>query len=397
MTMAIDDVSFYTLTGEEINRSYLVEQMINYYNMKLEVGETKVTDFNEGSEIRNLLEAIAVDMYVLMEEENQLTAMGFVHTAEGEFLDMHGANPFINLPREEGSESSGFVIFSTDEPVLSETIIPEGTIVINSETGLEYSTLNDAIISVNEDNVTVAVECLTTGADGNCNIGGIDIISDSIADIPTLTVTNEDNITGGSDYEEDDEYRERLLSYIRKDDFGSLNYYNKLGTTIEGVHDITLIDDEEDGETVYTKIVLVNGNIKPTPEDVLADVLEVYTDINNIVIGHIFNVSKPNYVNVDLTLDLIVSVEISEELIKTLLSEIFDGGSSISAGFEFEGLFMGQDLTGEMLKSNLILLDGVETVEVYETGQSNELDIIEVEDSEVCKLGTVTINQIISE
>ena len=58
---------------------------------------------------------------------------------------------------------------------------------------------------------------------------------------------------------------------------------------------------------------------------------------------------------------------------------------------------MGQDLTGEMLKSNLILLDGVETAKVYETGQSNELDIIEIEDNEVCKLGTVTINQIISE
>lgn len=398
--MAIDDVSFYTLTGEEINRSYLVEQMINYYNMKLEVGETKVTDFNEGSEIRNLLEAIAVDMYVLMEEENQLTAMGFVHTAEGEFLDMHGANPFINLPREEGCESSGFVIFSTDEPVLSETIIPEGTIVINSETGLEYSTLNDAIISVNEDNVTVAVECLTTGSDGNCNVGEIDIISDSLADVPTLTVTNEDNITGGADYEEDEEYRERLLNYIRKDDFGSLNYYNKLGADVDGVHDLTLIDDDaekEEGETVYTKIVLVNGDVKPTPADVLADVLEAYTDINNIVIGHIFNVGRPNYVVVDLTLDLTVSVEISAELINTSLSEIFDGGSSISAGFEFEGLFMGQDLTGEMLKSNLVLLDGVESVKVYETGQSAELDIIEVDDNEVCALGTVTINQRVSE
>lgn len=393
MKMAIDDVSFYTLTGEEINRSYLVEQMIDYYGLKLEVGETKVTDFNEGSEIRNLLEAIAVDIYVLMEEENQLTAMCFVSSAEGEYLDMHGANPFINLPREEGSESNGFVTFSTDEPVISETVIPEGTIVANSTNGLEYSTVYDATLNIGDDSVMVAIECLTTGADGNCDVGEIDILSDSFADIPTLTVTNENKITGGTDYEEDEEYRQRLLNYIRKDDFGSLSYYNKLGYEVEGVHDITLIDDPNE---VYNKIVLVNGNVKPTPDAVLADVLEKYTNINNIVIGHSFNVDKPNYIEVPLTIDLTVSVEINEEVINTILSEIFDGGGSISPSFEFEGLYMGQNLTGEMIKSNLILLDGVESVSVYKTGDESELEVIETAADEVCKLGTVTINQSIS-
>ena len=78
--MAIDDVSFFTVTGEEISREYLVNQMIGYYNMKLGIGETKVTDFNEGSEIRNLLESIAIDSYIIMEDKNELSKIAFIET-----------------------------------------------------------------------------------------------------------------------------------------------------------------------------------------------------------------------------------------------------------------------------------------------------------------------------
>ena len=51
--MALNEVSFYNTNGDEISISNIVNQMINYYNLKHEVGETVVTDFNEGSEIRH--------------------------------------------------------------------------------------------------------------------------------------------------------------------------------------------------------------------------------------------------------------------------------------------------------------------------------------------------------
>ena len=56
--MALEEVSFYNTNGDEINLTNLVDQMINFYELKSEVGETRLTDFNEGSEIRNLLEAL---------------------------------------------------------------------------------------------------------------------------------------------------------------------------------------------------------------------------------------------------------------------------------------------------------------------------------------------------
>ena len=71
--MALNEVSFYNTNGDEINLTNIVNQMINYYQLKLEVGETAVTDFNEGSEIRNLLEGFAVGIYALLEEQHEAT------------------------------------------------------------------------------------------------------------------------------------------------------------------------------------------------------------------------------------------------------------------------------------------------------------------------------------
>ena len=80
---SLNDESFYNILGEEISRNGLVQQMINFYGLLLEVGETRITDFNEGSEIRNFLETIAVDHYVILEDQNEHAKITFIDTAYG--------------------------------------------------------------------------------------------------------------------------------------------------------------------------------------------------------------------------------------------------------------------------------------------------------------------------
>ena len=391
--MAIDDVSIYTLTGEEISRTSILNEMINFYGLLLEAGQTKITDFNEGSEIRDLLEAFAVLGYIIIENKNELTSIGFIDSADGEFLDKHGANPFIDLPRDMGSEANGTVTFTIPTALTSEAVIPEGTIVVNSSTGLEYSTMNDIVFDTESTSVTVAVECLTAGEEGNCEIGEIDTIDEIITDIPELTVSNESKITGGTDYEEDEEYRERLLAYKRRDDFGSLPYYLDLGESVEGVHDIILVDDEH-----YTSKVLVNGYTKPTSSEVLSDVLEVYTDINNHIHNQSFTVGTPDYIIVDMSVDLSVNTEISSDTVETLIKDFIDGTNNLNMlGFEFNGLYMGSNLTSEMIESNLNLLDEVETSVVRLSIDNIETDPVTCAVDEVVQVGTITVNQTLVE
>ena len=103
---SLNDESFYNILGEEISRNGLVQQMINFYGLLLEVGETRITDFNEGSEIRNFLETIAVDHYVILEDQNEHAKITFIDTAYGEWLDKHGQHPAIRLERNQGNEAA---------------------------------------------------------------------------------------------------------------------------------------------------------------------------------------------------------------------------------------------------------------------------------------------------
>ena len=254
--MAIDDVSFTNLRGEVISRSNLVQQMIDYYNLKVNFGESKVTDFAEGSEIRNLLESIAVDIYYLMEMENDILRNCFVDTATGTWLDKIGMHPFINQARDTGEPAKGTVTFSIPSALSSSVVVPSGTILLCSENGLYYSIESDAVIEAGDTGVSVNAVCVTTGTDGNCSSGTITVIDDSYFNDNSVTVTNSNDFTDGRDYEDDEDYRSRLLAFVRQDDFGSLGYYKSLCESVDGVHDVVLIDDAS-----YTKKVLVNGII----------------------------------------------------------------------------------------------------------------------------------------
>ena len=363
--------------------------MIANYALKLQAGESRVTDFNEGSVIRNLLEAYAVDGYSLREEKNELTRIGFINSSFGEWLDLHGANPFIQISRDTGSESSGFVTFSIPEALDSDVIVPAGTVVTSSEDDLDFSTEADCLISVGETSGTVFVTCLTTGEDGNIETNSIDTIEDGI-NIPGLTVTNDNKFTGGTDYEEDDEYRERLLNYVRQDDFGSIQYYMRLAESVEGVHDIILVNTNG-----YTRKVLVNGDVKPVDDTVVSTVLEMLTDLENLVIDHNFTVDKCNYQSVNLTLNLGVVEELEESIIVDTLSAVFDGG--MGAGMlEFEGLYISESITNERLTDVLFMIDDINTVEIINTNTGSVLTEITPSNDTVLKLGNVVINQTVN-
>ena len=389
--MAVDDTSFYNLKGEEVSRTVLVQQMIDYYSQKLELGETKVTDFNEGSEIRNLLESFAVDIYTLMEEENELTKIAFIETADGEWLDKHGAHPLINLPRNEGNMAHGTVTFSIPDTDIEGVIIPEGTVLQCTENNLEYITDNECVIDVGSTTTTVSATCISVGYDGNCNQNTITVINDDYLDTSILSVTNVNAFYEGVDYEDDEEYRKRLLAFVRKTAFGSKDYYIELAESVTGVHDVVLTD-----ATGYTAKILVNGDTKPTPDNVLLKVLAAFSDTKNISLGHSFTVDKPTYDSYSFDVSLNVYSELTESYLTNIITDYIHGGSQ-EEGFEFKGLDIGEDLKKNDLYSIFNRLNKVQSVTFKQHGQSSEISDITVNDGHVLKLGTLYITQTVVE
>lgn len=357
--MPVEDEGFYNILGDEVTRTSLVQLMIDYYQEKLEIGESKITDFNEGSEIRNLLEAFAVDIYNVMEDQNDLSSIAFIETADGEWLDKHGAMPNINLPRDTGQEAEGFVEFKIPNSAESEVIIPGETILTCEENDLDYQTNEDGVISVGETTVTVSATCLTTGEDGNCSKNTLNTISDESLNILGLEVTNPEAFEYGTDYEEDEEYRARLLEYERKDDFGSLPYYEELAMKVDGVHDV-YITDKTSG---FTKTVIFNTYEKPISDDILLDLTETFTNVNNIIIDHLFKVEKASVQKIALRLYLYTNDAdtIEKDMIMEFLRVFFNGGDA-DQGTEYEGLSIGESMRKEQIQSVLEVFDDITSI-----------------------------------
>jgi uncharacterized phage protein gp47/JayE len=384
--MPLNEVSFYNTNGDEVNLSNIVNQMINYYQMKLEVGETAITDFNEGSEIRNLLEAFAVGIYALLEEQHEATRIAFIQTSYGMWLDRIGELPFIDLPRVTGENAIGTVTFTLATEQESDYVIPAGTIVSNEDGFIEFTTLADATVFEGETSVNVNVECLESGIDGNLPANKITVIvSDNVVDTDLVSVNNSEAMVGGADYEDDDSYRARLLANVQADGFGTLGWYRNLCENVSGVHDVLLVDD-----ATYTKKVLVNGYEKPTPDSVLLDVLAELTLSDNVVLGHNFTIDKPTYTTVDLDIALDVVTEQDEDDLNGALSGYFNG--TAFDRLEYEGLVIGQSVRKEDVVGVFsVFPDIVEVTSVQSDG--SEITVLEPDSNGVLKLGTVTFTQ----
>lgn len=383
--MAIDDVSFINLRGEEISRSNLVEQMINYYKMKSQFNETKLTDFSEGSEIRNLLESFAVDIFYLMEMETEILKNAFIDTATGTWLDKIGLHPFVQLARNMGSASKGYVTFSIPSESTYDIVIPKSTVLLG-DNNLYYTTDSECVIAIGETENNVNITCATTGRDGNCESGTINKISESsYVNKDFVSVTNSDKIAGGMDYEEDEIYRERLLNFVRRDDFGSMGYYKALAEGVDGVHDVVLIDDEN-----YTKKILVNSTEKPVSMYILLNVLAKFTDLNNTVIGHTFIVDTVEYISVDLDINITVRNNMDTTIIENVLRDFFDGGSSVE-GLTYSGLNINQNVNEKELYDLFSIFDNIVEITIESDGE-NVTNII-CPTNHVLTLGNVSITQ----
>ena len=382
--MAIEEVVFTNTNGEEISLSNIVNQMINYYKLKQEVGETKITDFNEGSEIRNLLEAFAIGIYALLEEQNEATKIAFISTSYDTWLDKIGELPFINCPRIVGEYAHGTVTFTVAEAQDTDIVIPEETVVACSDSGLDFYTTTECVISMGDLSADAEVECFTEGADGNVSANTIDTIVSDTLNLELISVNNASALEEGADDEDDEEYRERLLANVRADGFGTYGWYESLCESVKYVHDVLLIDDED-----YTKKVLVNGIEKPTPATILLQVLTKLSDTNNKVVTHTFTVDKPSYTTVNLTITMDVVTTVSTTEMVTELTSLFDGTIS---RHDFDGLKINESLSRESIISVLQMFDDVSEVTSIKQG-NDEITTLTPTANGVLKLGTVSFTQ----
>lgn len=376
--MVMGDTSFTTVTGEEISRTNIIQNMIDFYNEKYP--NAFITDFNEGSVIRNILESFAVEEYHILRVDNDINKVAFISTAIGNYLDLHGKD--MNAPRSNGKQAWGTVTFSIPQTETYEIVIPYNTILVSSETGLQFTTINDAYIPVGETSVEVAVRSVVVGDNTNATAGTVNTFYDN-KPYNALTVINNNDFAGGEDSETDDQYRQRLLNLKQKNDFGSKEYYVGLGMEIDGVHDVLLLESE-----TATGKIIVNADIKPVPNEILALVVAAYTDELNKVFKHTFEVEATTYTEADLEIECDVSQEIAESDIIKVLNDLFNGKTGA-----YNGLSINEPISRYMimacLERDLPTLYQVTNL----TSDSSAFIKLTPDTNTALKVGEVTITQ----
>jgi len=372
--------AFYTITGEALDRENFVQMMIDSFNEKYP--DTDITDFNEGSEIRNLLEAIATDIYHLEKNDQQILQVCFLSTSYGRYLDLFGVD--LNAPRSLGSYAWGTVTFSIPEPVDYQIEVPYGTILRASDTGLNYVTNLDAVIPIGATSVDCPVYSQVPGENTNAEANTITIFAETKV-YNQLSVTNLERCTGGSNAETDDEYRERLLEVKNKDGFGSKDHYKAIGSEVDGVHDVYLTSSE-----TKTGKVIVNGLNKPIPDAVFTQVVSAYTNESNLVYNQSFEVVKTGYTTVNLEVTISVTDTISETEFNNVLTALFDSGEYNSV--PYRGLNINQDLSKYLIMTALELVPGVLQVTDM-TSNESEFSKLTPDEDTVLQLGEVVITQ----
>lgn len=385
--------SFYDLEGNLVSRTKLRDKMIDYFRELLEDESTKITDFNEGSEIRNLMESIAVDLYHLEYITFESMRMAFLKYATGNWLDLHGEE--MGLSRDYGNYSYGVLRFELPKPLGYPVVIPIGTYCVHKDTGAVYKTVLDGTIPTGATSVDVNAFSITQGKINNAEADTITLFQDSTPS-PGMTVTNPIRFNGGRDVETDEEFRNRLLTYAKKDSFGSVSYYQAVALEIEGVHDIAFTSAP--ANTSYTATLLVNGDNKPTEDGIMSRAISTFTLQDNLVIGHNFYIAKPVYNNVELTIRVYVDENIEEVEFYKCLNALFDGGEY--GGNDYMGLNIGDNLPKINIINALERITFVSQVDYVLLGENaTTFDTIECDDGEVLKIDTsnLSITQVLTD
>lgn len=275
--MVEEDTEFITFDGDTISKSDYRDEIINKYIQANLDGLTKITDFTIGSEAYHIADIMASLMLEHREFIDLNYRMSMIHTMEGEFLDDYGDPRGVH--RIGSSPSTGTVTFTRlSEDVSKPIIIPDG---------LQVAT-NDAIsfiVDTHGETLTIPSGETTTTADVICELEGeyTNVLENTIILVMgdtgnEVSVTNTSPMTGGTDIEDDDTYRNRIL--LSPDDVpcNSLAWYQSLSEELDSVHDVYVCK----GETALDPDIIINFNPNDKTDVVERADLNVYNENNDI-------------------------------------------------------------------------------------------------------------------
>lgn len=326
-------------------------------------------EINGTGEMAVRLYALAAQLYGLYEENDWTRKQCFPQTATGEELDKHAA--LRGLTRNEAVKATGQLRFSVSTAADRDLSIPTGTVCMTA--GLvSYETTQSATLSAGSLSVLVPARAVEAGVGGNTPANTIRTMS--VAPYGIAACTNPSAFTGGTETEEDEALRSRVLeTYRRMPNGTNAAYYEQQALAVDGVAAVQVIGKNRGLGTVDVIIAAAGGS--PSASLVAA----VQADLNSkreIAVDVL--VSAPTQVTVNIAVSVKSKSGWDGAAVRTAVT------TALTAWFN--GTRLGKSVLLAELGQLIYSVDGVENYQI--TAPSADRTITA---SQLPVLGTLTV------
>ncbi|HEL3042896.1 TPA: baseplate J/gp47 family protein [Clostridioides difficile] len=303
--------------------------------------------------------------------------IAFPQTSYGTYLEWLGEckGVFKNQP----TKATGVITFTG----MQGTIITKGTIVTTVATdekqSIEFELLETKTIGENE-TVDIKAESRIVGTIGNVSKGSISVLLGSISGVKS--VTNKEDFRGGTDIEDEEHFRERVLVAEQEDKLsGASSDYIRWAKEVDGVGYAYVVPEWNGAGTV--KVLILDKNRKAATQELIDKVQEYIYPLNisegenrdgKAPIGALVTVVTPDTLLINVKASFIFSNGFSEETVlnnlKTKIDKYLDKidlGGTVSYN-AIQAIVGSMMLTDEGIEdfSNLTINDVKENIKLQD-------------------------------
>ena len=344
---------------------------------KLTSLSSEITDFNVGSNIRNIIATIAAEI----EETYYQLQMAYLNalplTATSTNLDTVLGGWGVN--RSGACKASGIIKFERLTAATDYVVVPQGT-----EAATTSSPYQDAISFITDADIVIDIgatagsgyaTAVEAGADGNVDEGKITTIVSTVTEIDSCT--NDYVFTGGIDAEDDSAYRSRFIEFIYGQARGTPDSIENGAKTVTGIIATKLYENDPSAGACKLYVAISGGQPSASLVTQVQSVIDGYyrpAGVTVTVIG-----ATNLLVNISATITMDTGLN-AYDLRETCEAELYAYLATKTMGedvLQAEVIKVLMDVTGVINVTNLLL---------------NSVDAdLEVDPTEVAKAGAFTL------
>lgn len=248
------------------------------------------------------------DLYASLEAN---TALGYLSTARGPFLDLLAdLLQIFRLPEQaavvlrEEKSLRFFVTSGTLSAVISSKVITAGTEIASSDGTVTYQVLEDVPFNDVATEVFVGAVSLDTGATQNVGAGELNTHN---LGLPTVFVTNDFAISAAADIETDNQLRSRMADAMLSRATGNIASLREASNIVPGVSEVRIRSHVNGPGTVEMTIIPVGNN----PGNRVNEVSQANVEVVRSA-GCIVDIKGPRFVPFEVTILLRFRPDVGE-------------------------------------------------------------------------------------